>query len=133
MPCRISRGNSVFKSKWIRDFGDFYGRNMFLAETSSTTGGLDSLLQPTGTLRKAQQMAAAAYGAQRTFFVTNGTSTANKIVVQALVVPGDVVLIDRDCHKSHRYGLVFAGAYPVYLDRIRSVNTACTGPCPYRL
>lgn len=112
----ISRGNSIFKSKWIKDFGDFYGRNLFLAETSATTGGLDSLLQPTGTLKKAQEMAAKAYGAQRTFFVTNGTSTANKIVLQALVVPGDLVLIDRDCHKSHHYGLVLSGAYPVYLD-----------------
>lgn len=112
----ISRGNSVFKSRWIRDFGDFYGRNMFLAETSSTTGGLDSLLQPTGSLKKAQEKAAAAYGAQRTFFVTNGTSTANKIVLQALVEPEDLVLIDRDCHKSHHYGLLLSGAYPVYLD-----------------
>jgi arginine decarboxylase len=112
----ISRGNSVFKSKWIKDFGDFYGRNMFLAETSSTTGGLDSLLQPTGPLKKAQEMASVAYGSQRTFFVTNGTSTANKIVLQALVEPGDLVLIDRDCHKSHHYGLVLSGAYPVYLD-----------------
>ncbi|GGD98617.1 aminotransferase class I/II-fold pyridoxal phosphate-dependent enzyme [Planktosalinus lacus] len=112
----ISRGNSVFKSRWINDFGSFYGRNMFLAETSSTTGGLDSLLQPTGSLKKAQKMASNAYGSQHTFFVTNGTSTANKIVVQALVKPGDVILIDRDCHKSHHYGLVLAGAYPVYLD-----------------
>ncbi|PZX54965.1 aminotransferase class I/II-fold pyridoxal phosphate-dependent enzyme [Algoriphagus chordae] len=112
----ISRGNSVFKSKWIKDFGDFYGRNMFLAESSSTTGGLDSLLQPTGPLKQAQEMAAVAYGSQRTFFVTNGTSTANKIVLQALVEPGDLVLIDRDCHKSHHYGLVLSGAYPVYLD-----------------
>jgi len=112
----ISRGNSVFKSRWIKDFGDFYGRNMFLAETSATTGGLDSLLQPTGPLKKAQEMARDAYGSQHTFFVTNGTSTANKIVMQALVEPEDVVLIDRDCHKSHHYGLVLAGAYPVYLD-----------------
>lgn len=112
----ISRGNSVFKSRWINDFGVFYGRNMFLAETSSTTGGMDSLLQPTGSLKKAQKMASDAYGSQKTFFVTNGTSTANKIVVQALVKPGDVILIDRDCHKSHHYGLVLAGAYPVYLD-----------------
>ena len=112
----ISRGNSVFKSRWINDFGNFYGRNMFLAETSSTTGGLDSLLQPTGSLKKAQKMASDAYGSLNTFFVTNGTSTANKIVVQALVKPGDVILIDRDCHKSHHYGLVLAGAYPVYLD-----------------
>ena len=112
----ISRGNSVFKSRWINDFGDFYGRNMFLAETSATTGGLDSLLQPTGPLKKAQEMARDAYGSQYTYFVTNGTSTANKIVMQALVQPQDVVLIDRDCHKSHHYGLVLAGAYPVYLD-----------------
>jgi len=89
---------------------------MFLAETSATTGGLDSLLQPTGPLKKAQEMARDAYGSQHTFFVTNGTSTANKIVMQALVQPGDVVLIDRDCHKSHHYGLVLSGAYPVYLD-----------------
>jgi arginine decarboxylase len=112
----ISRGNSVFKSRWINDFGDFYGRNMFLAETSATTGGLDSLLQPTGPIKKAQEMASDAYGSQHTYFVTNGTSTANKIVMQALVKPQDVVLIDRDCHKSHHYGLVLAGAYPVYLD-----------------
>lgn len=112
----ISRGNSVFKSNWIKDFGRFYGRNMFLAETSSTTGGLDSLLQPTGPLKKAQELAAKAYGSEHTFFVTNGTSTANKIVQQAIVEPGDVVLIDRDCHKSHHYGLVLAGAFPVYLD-----------------
>ena len=112
----ISRGNSVFKSRWINDFGDFYGRNMFLAETSATTGGLDSLLQPTGPLKKAQEMARDAYSSQHTYFVTNGTSTANKIVMQALVQPGDVVLIDRDCHKSHHYGLVLSGAYPVYLD-----------------
>jgi len=112
----ISRGNSVFKSRWINDFGDFYGRNMFLAETSATTGGLDSLLQPKGSIKKAQELARDAYGSLNTFFVTNGTSTANKIVMQALVKPEDVVLVDRDCHKSHHYGLVLAGAYPVYLD-----------------
>lgn len=112
----LSRGNSIFKSNWIKDFWKFYGRNMFLAETSSTTGGLDSLLQPTGPLKKAQEMAAKTYGAEHTFFVTNGTSTANKIVQQAIVEPGDVVLIDRDCHKSHHYGLVLTGAMPVYLD-----------------
>ncbi|MFT5980196.1 MAG: arginine decarboxylase [Flavobacteriales bacterium] len=112
----ISRGGSVFKSHWIRDFGDFYGRNLFLAETSATTGGLDSLLQPTGPLKKAQELARDAYGSKHTFMVTNGTSTANKIVMQAIVAPEDVVLVDRDCHKSHHYGLVLSGAFPVYLD-----------------
>ncbi|MFZ1332596.1 MAG: ornithine decarboxylase, partial [Flavobacteriales bacterium] len=111
----ISRGNSVFKSRWIKDFGEFYGRNLFLAETSATTGGLDSLLQPTGPLKKAQELARDAFGSQHTFFATNGTSSSNKIVVQALVEPGDVVLIDRDCHKSHHYGMVLSGSYPVYL------------------
>jgi len=112
----ISRGNSIFRSQWLHDFGEFYGRNIFLAETSATTGGLDSLLQPTGPLKRAQEKASDAYGSQKTFFVTNGTSTANKIVLQALVEPEDLVLIDRDCHKSHHYGLVLSGALPVYLD-----------------
>jgi arginine decarboxylase len=112
----ISRGNSVFKSNWIKDFGEFYGRNLFLAETSATTGGLDSLLQPTGPLKESQELASKAYGSEHTFFVTNGTSTSNKIVVQALIEPQELVLVDRDCHKSHHYGMVLAGAYPVYLD-----------------
>ena len=65
----------------------FYGLDIFLAETSATCGGLDSLLEPTGPLREAQQLAAEAFGARQTYFVTNGTSTANKIVAQALVAP----------------------------------------------
>ncbi|MDZ7648958.1 MAG: hypothetical protein U5K54_18300 [Cytophagales bacterium] len=80
----ISRGNSIFKSNWIDDFGDFYGRNLFLAETSSTTGGLDSLLQPTGPLKKAQELASTEFGSKRTYFSTNGTSTSNKIVLQVI-------------------------------------------------
>ena len=112
----ISRGKSVTKSHWIQDMVKFYGINIFLAETSATSGGLDSLLQPHGPIKKAQLLAARAFGARRTFFVTNGTSTANKIVVQALVQPRDIVLIDRDCHKSHHYGMVLAGAHVSYLD-----------------
>ncbi len=112
----VSRGKSVTQSHWIRDMVKFYGINIFLAETSATSGGLDSLLQPHGPIKKAQQLAARAFGARRTFFVTNGTSTANKIVVQALVKPRDIVLIDRDCHKSHHYGMMLGGALPSYLD-----------------
>eukprot|EP00916_Digyalum_oweni_P021971 GHVL01036415.1.p1 GENE.GHVL01036415.1~~GHVL01036415.1.p1 ORF type:complete len:852 (+),score=135.32 GHVL01036415.1:468-3023(+) len=112
----ISRGGSLLKSRWIGDFIGFYGRNLFLAESSSTCGGLDSLLDPHGAIRAAQQKAAKAFGAEHTFFVTNGTSTANKIVHQAILKPGDIVLIDRDCHKSHHYGLVLTGAQPCYLD-----------------
>jgi len=112
----ISRGKSIDKSHWIKDMGRFYGSNIFLAESSATTGGLDSLLQPLGPLKRAQKLAGRAYGSRRTYFVTNGTSTANKIVVQALVRPGDVVLVDRDCHKSHHYALLLAGACPLYMD-----------------
>jgi len=112
----IARGKSVFKSNWIRDMGEFYGANLFLAESCATTGGLDSLLEPTGNIKVAQDKAARAFGGDRSFFVTNGTSTANKIVHQALLTPGDIVLIDRDCHKSHHYGIVLAGAQPLYID-----------------
>jgi arginine decarboxylase len=111
----VARGASIFNSKSLQDMGDFYGRNIFMAETSSTSGGLDSLLDPHGTIRSAMDKAAETWDADRTFFVTNGTSTANKIVVQALTQPGDIVLIDHNCHKSHHYGLVLAGAYPLYL------------------
>ena len=112
----IARGKSVFKSNWIRDMGEFYGANLFLAESSATTGGLDSLLEPTGNIKVAQDKAARAFGGDRTFFVTNGTSTSNKIIHMAVCRPGDIVLIDRDCHKSHHYGLVLAGAQPYYID-----------------
>src|SRR5215212_5625132 len=112
----VARGKSVFNSHWIRDFGHFYGANIFLAESSATTGGLDSLLEPTGNIKVAQDKAARAFGGDRSFFVTNGTSTSNKIVHQALLTPGDIVLIDRDCHKSHHYGIVLAGAQPLYID-----------------
>jgi arginine decarboxylase len=112
----VARGASIFNSKSLQDMGEFYGRNIFMAETSSTSGGLDSLLDPHGTIRKAMDKAAHTWNADHSYFVTNGTSTANKIVVQSLTRPGDIVLIDRNCHKSHHYGLVLAGAYPLYLD-----------------
>ena len=112
----ISRGKSITRSHWIQDMGAFYGPNIFLAETSATSGGLDSLLEPHGPIKEAQELASRAFGSKQTFFATNGTSTCNKIVVQALVRPGDIVLVDRDCHKSHHYGMVLAGAEVCYLD-----------------
>lgn len=126
----LSRGNSVYKTHWIKDMGDFYGKNIFLAETSATTGGLDSLLHPTGPLKEAQERAAKAFGAMFTYFVTNGTSTANKIVQLALLKPGDIVLIDRDCHKSHHYGIMLSGGHPVYLDAYPLVQYSIYGGVP---
>lgn len=126
----IARGKSMTSSHWARDMYEFYGANIFLAETSATSGGLDSLLQPRGPIKKSQDLAARAFGAQRTFFVTNGTSTANKIVLQAIVRPGDIVLIDRDCHKSHHYAMVLAGAMPVYLDSYPLTEYSMYGAVP---
>jgi arginine decarboxylase len=112
----IARGKSVSRSHWIRDLEDLFGSTLFMAETSATTGGLDSLLQPHGSLREAQALAARAFGARQSFFVTNGTSTANKIVLQAVTKPGDIVLATRDCHTSHHYAFVLSGAEPLYMD-----------------
>ncbi|MBP2385032.1 aminotransferase class I/II-fold pyridoxal phosphate-dependent enzyme [Paeniglutamicibacter kerguelensis] len=112
----ISRGGSVVNSRWIKDMGEFYGLNLLHAETSATSGGLDSLLDPRSSIKGAQELAARAFGARRTYFVTNGTSTANKIVHQSIVAPGDVVIADRNCHKSHHYALMLAGAQVAYVD-----------------
>jgi arginine decarboxylase len=128
----IARGKAVFKSDWIRDMGEFYGPNLFLAESSATTGGLDSLLEPTGNIKKAQDMAARAFGADRVFFVTNGTSTSNKMVVQALMAPGDIAIVDRNCHKSHHYGFVLAGAEPYYVEAFPLTQYSMYGAVPLR-
>lgn len=126
----IARGKSVFKSDWIRDMGEFYGINLFLAESSATTGGLDSLLEPTGNIKKSQEMAARAFGADHVFFVTNGTSTSNKMAVQALTAPGDIVVVDRNCHKSHHYGMVLTGAQPYYVEAFPMTEYSMYGAVP---
>ena len=128
----VSRGKSVMDSHWIQEMVDFYGLDIFLAETSATCGGLDSLLEPTGPLREAQRLAAEAFGSRETFWVTNGTSTANKIVVQAMLRPDDIVLVDRNCHQSHHYGLVLAGAHVCYLDAYRLSEYSMYGAVPLR-
>ncbi len=128
----VARGKSILKSNWISDMGKFYGINLFLAESSATTGGLDSLLEPTGNIKVAQDKAARAFGADRVFFVTNGTSTSNKIVEQALLGPGDIVLVDRNCHKSHHYGAVISGAYPLYVEAFPLTQYSMYGAVPLR-
>ncbi len=128
----IARGRSIFKSHWIKDMGHFYGTNVFLAESSSTAGGLDSLLEPKSTIKEAHEKAARCFGSDRTYFVTNGTSTSNKIVVQALCKPGDVVIVDRNCHKSHHYGFVLTGAQPYYVEAYPLVEYSMYGAVPLR-
>jgi arginine decarboxylase len=112
----LSRGASVKGSPWIHDMVDFYGSNIFLAETSSTQGGMDSLLDPTGAIKQSHLKAAESFGSDSSYFVTNGTSTANKIVMQANLQPGDIVLISADCHKSIPYAVMLTGAYPIFLE-----------------
>lgn len=128
----IARGKSIIKSNWIRDFGEFYGLNLFLAETSATTGGLDSMLEPTGNIKVAQEKFARAVGADHVYFVTNGTSTSNKMVYQAVTKPGDIVIVDRNCHKSHHYGMVLSGAQPLYVEAFPMTEYSMYGAVPLR-
>ena len=128
----IARGKSIMKSNWIRDMGEFYGQNLFLAETSATTGGIDSMLEPTGNIKVAQQKFARAVGADHVFFVTNGTSTSNKMVYQAVTKPGDIVIADRNCHKSHHYGMVLSGSQPLYVEAFPMTEYSMYGAVPLR-
>ncbi len=128
----IARGKSIMKSNWIRDMGEFYGQNLFLAESSATTGGLDSMLEPTGNIKIAQEKFARAVGADHVFFVTNGTSTSNKMVYQAVTAPGDIVIADRNCHKSHHYGMVLSGAQPLYVEAFPMTEYSMYGAVPLR-
>ena len=128
----IARGKSIIKSNWIHDMGEFYGQNLFLAESSATTGGLDSMLEPTGNIKVAQEKFARAVGADHVFFVTNGTSTSNKMVYQAVTAPGDIVIADRNCHKSHHYGMVLSGAQPLYVEAFPMTEYSMYGAVPLR-
>lgn len=128
----IARGKSIIKSNWIHDMGEFYGQNLFLAETSATTGGIDSMLEPTGNIKVAQEKFARAVGADHVFFVTNGTSTSNKMVYQAVTKPGDIVIADRNCHKSHHYGMVLSGAQPLYVEAFPMTEYSMYGAVPLR-
>jgi len=119
-----SGGESLEKSyglPGIREFAEFFGPGTFEADLSVSVEELDSLSEPTGVIDLAQKRAAEAFGAQQTFFVTNGTSAANKIVLQSLAGPGEKVLVDRNCHKSVHYAVIMSGVRPVYL--MPSVNT----------
>lgn len=111
-----SSGRSLRKGASLEDFLKFYGDKYFNAETSATLQPLDSLLEPKGSLKAAMSKAAVVFGAKRTYFVTNGTSTANKIVLQAISKPGDTILLDRNCHISHHYGTAMMGIKPIYLE-----------------
>jgi arginine decarboxylase len=115
-----SSGESLRDSPWVNDFYDFMGEHIFDADLSVSVKMLDSLMEPTGVIAEAQTIAAKAFGARRTFFATNGTSTSNKVIFQTLLAPGEKLLLDRNCHKSVHHGVVLSGGHPIYLDS--SVN-----------
>jgi arginine decarboxylase len=125
-----SSGESLRGSPWVNDFYDFMGEHIFDADLSVSVKMLDSLMEPTGVIAEAQTIAAKAFGARRTFFATNGTSTANKVIFQTLLAPGEKLLLDRNCHKSVHHGVVLSGAHPVYLDSSVNAKYSIYGPVP---
>ncbi|WP_036666410.1 aminotransferase class I/II-fold pyridoxal phosphate-dependent enzyme [Paludibacterium yongneupense] len=125
-----SGGDSLKGSPWVGDFYDFVGENLLRADLSVSVAMLDSLLHPTGVIAEAQKLAAKAFGARRTYFATNGTSTSNKVIFQTLLAPGDTVLLDRNCHKSVHHGVILSGARPVYLDASVNSRYGIFGPVP---
>lgn len=125
-----SGGDSLRGSPWVGEFQDFLGDYVFRADLSVSVETLDSLLDPSSVILEAQALAADAFGARRTFFATNGTSTANKVILQTLLAPGDKLLLDRNCHKSVHHGVVLSGALPIYLDSSLNRKYGLFGPVP---
>jgi arginine/lysine/ornithine decarboxylase len=123
-------GDSFKGSPWVGDFYDFVGEQMLRADLSVSVPELDSLLHPMGVIAQAQKLAAKAFGARKTYFATNGTSTANKVIFQTLLAPGDKLLLDRNCHKSVHHGVILSGAMPVYLDSSVNRHYGIFGPVP---
>ncbi|MGH8636699.1 MAG: aminotransferase class I/II-fold pyridoxal phosphate-dependent enzyme [Burkholderiales bacterium] len=125
-----SSGDSLRGSPWVNDFHEFIGEHVFDADLSVSVPMLDSLMEPKGVIAEAQIIAAKAFGARRTFFATNGTSTANKVIFQTLLAPGEKLLLDRNCHKSVHHGVVLSGAHPIYLDASVNRKYGVYGPVP---
>jgi ornithine decarboxylase len=104
-----------------RQFYDFFGENLFRADMCNADVKLGDLLIHEGSAKHAQKFAAKVFNADKTYFVLNGTSAANKVVTNALLTRGDLVLFDRNNHKSNHHGaLIQAGATPVYLEASRN-------------
>jgi arginine decarboxylase len=126
-------GGTAFRKTAVgKAFYDFYGENLFRTDLSVALGPLlelGSLLDHSGRVGEAERNAARIFGADMTFFVLNGTSTANQIVAHSAIVADDVVLADRNCHKSLNYALAVTGAIPVYLHPARN-GYGIIGPIP---
>lgn len=124
-----SGGVAFLKSPVGRMFHQFFGENMLRADVCNAVDELGQLLDHTGPVAQSERNAARIFNADHCFFVTNGTSTSNKMVWHHTVAPGDVVVVDRNCHKSILHSIIMTGAVPVFLPPTRN-HFGIIGPIP---
>ncbi|MBW1780558.1 MAG: lysine decarboxylase [Deltaproteobacteria bacterium] len=113
-------GIAFIKSPVGRIFYDFFGETVFRSDLSVSVPELGSLMDHSAVNGTAEQITAKVFGADESFYVTNGTSTANKMAFMSAVTVGDVCLIDRNCHKSLQHSITLAGAIPIYFRPTRN-------------
>ncbi|MCW5660642.1 MAG: arginine/lysine/ornithine decarboxylase [Burkholderiaceae bacterium] len=124
-----SGGVAFLKSPVGQMFHQFFGENMLRADVCNSVDELGQLLDHTGPVAASEKNAARIFNADHCFFVTNGTSTSNKMVWHHTVAPGDVVVVDRNCHKSILHSIIMTGAVPVFLTPTRN-HLGIIGPIP---
>ncbi len=124
-----SGGVAFLKSPVGQMFHQFFGENMLRADVCNAVEELGQLLDHTGPVAASERNAARIFNADHLYFVTNGTSTSNKIVWHSTVAPGDIVVVDRNCHKSNLHASIMTGAIPVFLMPTRN-NFGIIGPIP---
>ena len=124
-----SGGVAFLKSPVGQMFHQFFGENMLRADVCNAVDELGQLLDHTGPIAASERNAARIFNADHLFFVTNGTSTSNKIVWHSTVAPGDVVIVDRNCHKSVLHAIIMTGAIPVFMMPTRN-HFGIIGPIP---
>ncbi len=124
-----SGGVAFLKSPVGQMFHQFFGENMLRADVCNAVDELGQLLDHTGPVAASEANAARIFHADHLFFVTNGTSTSNKIVWHSTVASGDIVVVDRNCHKSILHAIIMTGAIPVFLMPTRN-HYGIIGPIP---
>jgi len=124
-----SGGVAFLKSPVGQMYHQFYGENMLRADVCNAVEELGQLLDHNGAIGESERNAARIFNADHCYFVTNGTSTSNKIVWHHTVAPGDVVVVDRNCHKSILHSIIMTGAIPVFLKPTRN-HFGIIGPIP---
>src|SRR5450830_901022 len=124
-----SGGVAFLKSPVGQMFHQFFGENMLRADVCNAVDELGQLLDHTGPVAASERNAARIFNADHCYFVTNGTSTSNKMVWHSTVAPGDIVVVDRNCHKSILHSIIMCGAIPVFLMPTRN-HLGIIGPIP---